>query len=110
MHEVGEELAWEGTPVDVCDVGAEDKGGLGAGAFLEVARHARGKLNGVRGGLDDAGDGAAHVLDAGEKGVLVEEAVVDGDVEALAVGGEEAVEARGAQAGDMRRTIHAGAP
>jgi hypothetical protein len=34
-----------------------------------------------------------HVLEPVEKGIFVEHAVVDGDVEAAAVGGEEAVEA-----------------
>ena len=41
------------------------------------------------------GDRRLHVLDPGEEGGLAEEAVVDGDVEALAVGGEEPVQARG---------------
>jgi len=51
-------------------------------------------LDGVRAGVDERGDDLAHVFDALQEAGLVEEAVVDGDVEAaLGRGVEEAVEA-----------------
>src|SRR5581483_10032623 len=52
------------------------------------------QLNRVRSGLDGGGDRAADVLDAGEEVVLVEGAVIDGQVEAFAVGCEEAIQTR----------------
>ena len=81
--------------VDVRDVGAQDERGLARPRHrLEEARLARGELDRVRPGGDEREHRALEVLDAGEERVLAEEPVVDGDVEAAAVGGEEPVQAR----------------
>ena len=51
------------------------------------------QLEGVGAGVDERGDDLAHVFDALQEAGLVEEAMVDGDVEAaLGRGVEEAVE------------------
>ena len=44
---------------------------------------------------DDRRDGARHVVDASQEARLVEEAVVDRHIEAIAVGAEEPVQAWG---------------
>jgi hypothetical protein len=81
--------------VDVGDVGAHDEGGLGCGVQpLQQRRLAGRELDRVGPGVHERADDARHVLDPGQEAVLAEEAVVDGDVEAAAVGCEEAVEAR----------------
>ena len=82
--------------VDVGDVGAQHERRLPRpGNPLQQRRLPRRELDRVGAGLDERGDRRLHVLDPGEEGGLAEEAVVDGDVEALAVGGEEPVQARG---------------
>jgi hypothetical protein len=53
-----------------------------------------GQLDSVGLGRRDRRDGPAHVLDAAEEARLVEHAVVDGDVEAVAGRAEQTVEPR----------------
>jgi hypothetical protein len=98
VDEPGEEGARQRPAVDVGDVGAQDERRLGPAPVLEVPRHPGRELDGVRGGIDHTRDGRAHVLDPREEGRLVEEAVVDRDIEALAVGGEKTVQPGGAPA------------
>ena len=61
---------------------------------LEERSLATGELDRVGTCLGERGDRALHVLDPGEEGRLSEEAVVDCDVEASAVGCEKSVEPR----------------
>ena len=93
----GEERARELGAVDVGDIGAQDEGGLAAdGKLLEMRRLPDGELDGVRRGGGDRGDGGGEILDPGEKRRLIEEAVIEGDIEAAAgLGIEETIEAGG---------------
>ena len=83
--------------VNVGDIGAQHQRGLGAdGRGLQVGRLADGQLDRVGAGRHEGGDRLGQVLDAGEKRGLVEEAVVDGDIEApLGLRIEQAVETGG---------------
>ena len=60
--------------------------------FCNKRRLAYAELDGVRPGFYDGLDGFRHVFDALQKADLAEKAVVDGDIETLAVGGEHALE------------------
>ena len=89
-----EELARQPRPVDVRDVDAHHERGLRLpGNGLEERRLTRRELHGIGTGGHHRVDGPSHVLDAAEKPRLVEHAVIDGDVEASAVGGQQATEA-----------------
>ena len=68
--------------------------GFGPGAILQQRRLAGGELDRVRRRLDERRDRLLHVLDPGEERALAEEHVVDRDVEAAAVGGEETIQPR----------------
>ena len=64
------------------------------------------ELDGVGAGVDERGDDLAHVFDALQEAGLVEEAVVDGDIEAaLGRGVEEAVEAILLHEGERRAEL-----
>ena len=97
--------------VDVGHVGAEDEGRLETSReVLEMPGLPGGELDGIRRGIDEGLDHLAHVFDAGQEAGLVEEAVIDGDIEAAAgVGVEEAVEAIGFHdgKGGRRELLHA---
>src|SRR5690606_28302170 len=106
--DAGKQRPRELVAIDVGDVGAQDEGGFGAdGQHLEMRGLPDGELDGVGRGGDQRLDGFGQVFDAGEKGRFVEEAVVDGDVEAAAgLRVEETVEAggfHGWEAGEWRR-------
>jgi hypothetical protein len=89
-----EEVAGERRAVDVGDVGPEDqRRAVASRPGLKQRRGAGGELDRVGAGGGDGLDGAGHVLDAAEEGALVEHAVVDRDVEAVARRAEEAVHA-----------------
>ena len=96
--------------VEVAHVGAEDEGGFaGTGNRLQDVRLPDVHLDGVGTGLDEGTHDSRHVFEPIEEGVLVEDAVVDGDVETAAVSGEEAIEADfvrgehgGERSGDFR--------
>src|SRR6266540_2304473 len=94
LDELAEEVlaAHAPAPIDVRDVGTEHQRGLRPAPSLEQRRLAGRKLDRIRLRLDERLDRAFHVLDPGEERGLTEEAVVDRDVEATAVGGEEPVE------------------
>jgi len=81
--------------VNVRNIGAQDEGGLlFSGNGLEVARLADGELDGVGPGIDEGFNDLRHVFDSLEETGLVEEAVIDGDIEAaVGPGVEETVEA-----------------
>ena len=81
--------------VNVRDVGAKDEGGfIFTGDRLKDRGLADGELNGIGSGRDEGVDGAIEILDAREEALFIEEAVIDGDIEAAARAGmEEPVEA-----------------
>ena len=81
--------------VDVRDIGAKHERRLARPRNpLQERRLARRELDRVGAGIDERGDRRLHILDAGKERGLAEEAVVDGDVEALAVGRKQPVQAR----------------
>jgi len=80
--------------VQVAHIGTEHEGGLpGTGNRLEEVRLSYVHLDGIRRRIDQRSYGAWHVLQAIEECILIEYAVVDRDVKAAAIGGEESVKA-----------------
>src|SRR5262249_50776757 len=53
------------------------------------------KLDGVWRARDDGPHSRGHILDAGQKARFIEKTVVDGDIEAIAVGAKEPVQTWG---------------
>ena len=87
---------WQGLAVDVRHVGAQHERGLVlAWQRLQMSRLADGQLDGVWRARDDGLNGGGHIFDASQEARLIEEAVVDGDIEAIAVGAEEPVQSWG---------------
>ena len=96
VDDAAEQALGKRAAVHVRHIGAHDERRLfRAGDRLENGGRPRRKLNRVGSGLDDSFDRFADVLDAPQEGAFVKESVVDGDVETLAVGGEESVESGG---------------
>ena len=104
MDKLVEHHLVRGGIVEVAHVGAKDQGGfVGTGNRLQDLRLPDVHLDGVGTGLDQGTHDSRHVFESIKEGVLVEDAVVDGDVETAAVGGKEAIEAdfvRGEHGGD----------
>ena len=97
LDHCAERLHGKLSPIDIGDVSTKhERGFLAAGDALEVAGLAGGELDGVGRSLDNGLHGLGHVLDPREESGLIEEAVVDGDIEAAAgFGVKEAVESVG---------------
>ncbi len=94
-HELGEvtPVGVDRRAVDVGDIGAHHQRGLFARALLEQRGAAGRQLDGVGRRLHQHVERGGEVLDSREEAGLAEEAVVDGDVEAAAVGREQAAHA-----------------
>ena len=105
-HEAEAAVFGQRLAVNVRHVGAQHEAGLlAAGDLLQMARHAERELDRVRGCLDECLQHGAHVLDAMQEASLVEEAMIDGDVEAaVGLGVEEAFEAEGFHGGEWAFT------
>lgn len=58
-----------------------------------MAGLADGQLDGIGSGVDHGADGLRHGFDSAEERGFVEETVIDGDIEAFAIGSEKAIEA-----------------
>ena len=82
-------------PIDIRSIGAEYQAGLlAANNVLEMVGLSDRQLNCVGAGVHQRANDFAHIFDAGEKSRLVEEAVIDGNIEAaLRAGVEEAIQA-----------------
>src|SRR6266511_3251100 len=95
LDNLTEKTAGRRAAVEVRDIGAQNERRLARtrNALQEQGLPGR-ELNRIGAGLDESGHRSLHVLDPCEKGALAEEAVVDGDIEAASVRGEQAVEPR----------------
>jgi hypothetical protein len=71
-----------------------------------MPRHAERELDRIRRGIDERLHHRAHVLDALQEARLVEEAVIDGHIEAaVGLGVEEAFEAEGFHGGGHLKVV-----